>query len=240
MRSCLRFSFLLLFSIVMTSPLRAQINGVPASVTSYGFGGSNNPNPGVRSSVTSLGPDGFSNRRPVFGSCCTNFFLPPTQNPSFFFGHQHPRRHRREDRSRFALGAYGAAFTPYPVPYDVPYADEADDDPPDLDYAIGTRRPDPQAKLDAKRSQGPKPTVDSSAITEPQDPVASQPATVLIFKDGHQADVVNYAIVGGTLFDFSEGRTRKILLVDLNLPATRNANDNRGVDFQIPANIQGQ
>ena len=57
---------------------------------------------------------------------------------------------------------------------------------------------------------------------------------MLVFKDGHKSDVVNYAIVGDTLFDFGDGRTRKIRLADLDLPATQKANDDRGVDFQVP------
>ena len=52
------------------------------------------------------------------------------------------------------------------------------------------------------------------------------------------ATVVNYAIVGDTLFDFGDGRTRKILLADLDLPATHKVNDDRGVDFQVPASTQ--
>jgi hypothetical protein len=67
--------------------------------------------------------------------------------------------------------------------------------------------------------------------------VAAQPSTVLVFKDGHQSDVLNYAIVGDTLFDLAAGRTRKILLADLDLPATSKANDDRGVDFQIPSSV---
>ncbi len=67
-----------------------------------------------------------------------------------------------------------------------------------------------------------------------------QPSTVLVFRDGHQSDVVNYAIVGDTLFDFGAGRTRKILLADLDLTATQKANDDRGVDFQVPASATRQ
>jgi hypothetical protein len=78
---------------------------------------------------------------------------------------------------------------------------------------------------------------DADEVTEP---VRNQPATVLVFKDGHQSDVLNYAIVGDTLFDFASGRTHKILLADLDLPATHKANDDRGVDFQIPANTPPQ
>jgi hypothetical protein len=46
--------------------------------------------------------------------------------------------------------------------------------------------------------------------------------------------------VGDTLFDFGAGRTHKILLADLDLAATRKANDDRGVDFQIPASATRQ
>ncbi|MGA2358561.1 MAG: hypothetical protein ABSF66_06145 [Terriglobales bacterium] len=52
--------------------------------------------------------------------------------------------------------------------------------------------------------------------------------------------MLNYAIVGDTLFDFGTGRTKKILLTDLDLPATRKANDDRGVDFQVPASAARQ
>jgi len=57
---------------------------------------------------------------------------------------------------------------------------------------------------------------------------------VLIFKDGHQLEVENYAIVGGTLYDLTEGRKHKIALDDLDLTATAKQNESRGVDFQIP------
>ena len=65
---------------------------------------------------------------------------------------------------------------------------------------------------------------------------------VIVFKDGHRSEVRNYAIVDNTLFDFdlADGRTRKILLADLDLSATHKANDDRGVDFQIPASIARQ
>jgi hypothetical protein len=58
---------------------------------------------------------------------------------------------------------------------------------------------------------------------------------VLIFKDGHQVEVANYAIVGATLYDLSGGRSKKIQLAELDLPATVKENDQRGVEFQLPA-----
>ena len=245
MRSGFLLSFLLPFSVVACLPVQAQIHGVPASVTSFGFGGSDNPAPGVRASVTSLGPNGFGNSRPVFGNCCANFFFPVNSNPPLFFdgqfsGHQFSGRHHRHgDHSDFPVGISEPAYIPYAVPYAVPYDEEGDDDSIDADYvrAPGARNAEPPIKRADGREFARK--ADPSAKptpSEPEEPVTAQPSTVLIFKDGHQSDVINYAIVGDTLFDFGAGRTHKILLADLDLAATRKANDDHGVEFQMPAN----
>jgi hypothetical protein len=58
---------------------------------------------------------------------------------------------------------------------------------------------------------------------------------VLVFKDGRRLELLNYAIVGSTLYDLSDGLTRKVTLAELDLPATAKQNDDRGVDFQLPA-----
>jgi hypothetical protein len=58
---------------------------------------------------------------------------------------------------------------------------------------------------------------------------------VLVFKDGRRLEIVNYAIVGSTLYDLKNGLTRKVALAELDLPATVKQNDDRGVEFQLPA-----
>jgi hypothetical protein len=249
-RSCFLLS--VAFFVAACLPVHAQINGVPASVTSYGFGGSTNPNPGVRSSVTSLGPNGYSNR-PIFGNCCTNFFLPSNPNPPLFSG----RRHRRGDRDHGGRdrGDHGRSF--YPIisePVYIPYAaydadDEDDSVDADADYiqapaprtlAGSAKRPRARDLATEAGASG-KPGGNEPAEREQAEPVAApQPSTVLVFKDGHQSDVVNYAILGDTLFDFGSGRTHKILLGDLDLPATRKTNDDHGVDFRVPTGAGGQ
>ena len=255
-RSCFLLSFLLVFSVAAYLPVQAQIHGVPASVTSFGFGGSDNPNPGVRASVTSLGPNGYGGSRPVFGNCCANFFFPANQDQAMFFGgggqfsgHHFPgrqssgRHHRHGDHSEFPVGSYIPYAVPYAVPYDVPYDEEGDDDSVDADYvrAPGARNVEPPIKhADAREFARKADTSAKSTPSEPEEPVTAQPSTVLIFKDGHHSDVINYAIVGDILFDFGAGRTHKILLADLDLAATRKANDDHGVDFQIPASAARQ
>lgn len=66
------------------------------------------------------------------------------------------------------------------------------------------------------------------------------PATVLVFQDRHKQEIQNYAIVGQTLWNFAPQRTQKIALSDLDLPATVKANDERGIDFRVPAAHDGE
>jgi hypothetical protein len=66
------------------------------------------------------------------------------------------------------------------------------------------------------------------------------PSTVLVFRDQHQQEVQNYAIVGQTLWIFAPQRTQKVPLSDLDLPTTTKANDDRGVDFHVPGGREGQ
>ncbi len=246
-RSRFLLSFFLL-SVVVAVCLssQAQINGVPASVTSFGFGGSTNPTPGVRASVTSLGPHGYANSRLMFGTCCSNISFSANPNPPLFSTRRHHRRRDERDHGDFAIGVFEPAYIPYAVPYPVEVAD-SDDEPGDGNFkvesvrAAGPRKPAPPRKRVEDRESNPKEEVGTkSAPPDPEVEVAAQPSTVLVFKDGHRSDVLNYAIVGDTLFDLGAGHGKKILLADLDLVATRKANDDRGVDFQVPDSAKGQ
>ena len=86
----------------------------------------------------------------------------------------------------------------------------------------------------AEVEAAPEPVVQAVVASAPPVPVVAQPSTVLVFRDGHRVELQNYAIVGDTIFDLAENRSRKIRLADIDLPATRRANDERGVDFQVP------
>ena len=63
---------------------------------------------------------------------------------------------------------------------------------------------------------------------------AASTPTLLVFRDRHTQEVKNYAIVGGTLWVFSEQRATKLPLSWLDIEATAKANDERGVDFHLP------
>jgi hypothetical protein len=88
----------------------------------------------------------------------------------------------------------------------------------------------------------PLPLSQQSAASESQDPPPSPiyPSTVLVFRDQHQEEIHNYAIVGQTLWNFAPQGTERIPLARLDFPATVQANDERGIAFRIPTLNAGQ
>jgi hypothetical protein len=231
--------FLLPIFLLCVSPLFSQVHGIPASVTSFGFGGNISPAPGVAASVTSLGPNGFNFVPSVNGRCCFNTFFPGHQFSSF---PEDQFRSRLNFRSLNRRHHFGPIFTPsyavlYPYPVAVPYA--VGDDEQDEDYASDNAMSDRPYSRPARPPQDRRESPDAIAPESDRSApvpqaVAAQPSTILIFKDGHQLDVENYAIVGETLFEFSNGLAHKFQLADLDLPATEKANEDRGVEFQAP------
>ena len=214
--------------------------GVPASVTSFGFGGHPGFH-GVPASVTSQGFGAGSNFRGV-----------PGHFNSFGFGvrsgfHERPFEHGRHRIHRpFAVYSpyYGGyAYAPYAYPYylsDDDYSDSAAYQAPasdDRDDDYRYREDDDRQVLDQDYRAGLNRPREQSSEPSPQ-PVVPQPSTVLVFKDGHQQEISNYAIVGGTLYDLSDGRSKKVQLTELDLTATVKENDQRGVEFQVPARAQ--
>jgi hypothetical protein len=208
----------------------ATIHGVPASVTSYGFGGQPGFH-GVPASVTSL-----------------NFGNAPHRMPGVFGSGRH------HHNSGYVNPFYpSAVYLPYAYPVYV--VEPGPDDTMEQDYASepvvsnqsgGSFREQVRRDLDALRSEvedyraelnSTRRTEEAAQKPEAQEPSANQPKTVLVFKDGHTMEVLNYAIVGDTLYDISDGLTRKFALAELDLPATVNQNGRRGVDFQLPATV---
>jgi hypothetical protein len=79
-----------------------------------------------------------------------------------------------------------------------------------------------------------------SAQATAAQPHDSLPPAVLVFRDGHRQEVSSYSIIGPALYAsgsyWTNGYwTQKILLADLNLPATFQANQERGVNFILPS-----
>ena len=91
----------------------------------------------------------------------------------------------------------------------------------------------------APRSKG-KPTIPPkkvfSVAQTPAAPTAETdaPMTVLVFQDGRRTEARNYAIVGQTLWIYTEQDSKKVPLADLDVNATKTANSDRGIVFQVP------
>jgi len=224
---------LLLFLVGGLSVVEAQIHGVPASVTSIGFGGNMSSAPGIPASVTSLGPNGFGTGIGFFGNCCNGPIFGGFRHGSILTG-----RHFREHRGYFpmAMPVYSVPYTPVML-VQPEMTGEGDEEEYYGGPTIFDRRGPGNQRLKAYVEPEPQraPAETAAAPAPEPAPVVAQPSTVLVYKDGHQVEVVNYAIVSGVLHEFLDGRARKIPLTDLDLPATRKANDERGVDFQVPA-----
>jgi hypothetical protein len=208
----------------------AQVNGVPSSVTSPGFGG--HATNGTPASVTSLGPRGFA------PSSNARFFVNPPPPPPGNGHHHHPHDGRASGGVVYAV--------PVVIPYGTAYEAEA--------------APEPAAEEDESEYQGgptifdrrgsgdrdyvppvkdvpvvhPRPSADDA----PPAPEAPPDPTVLVYKDGRKLEVGNYAIVGQTLYDLTPGHPRKVALADLDVDATQKLNDDHGVTFQLPPTPQ--
>jgi len=204
----------------------AQLHGTPPSVTSLKPGAdfSNAPLP----SVTSIGHLGW------------NFQPSPLGVSPFATNGFHRRRFGRFRGSTLltAVPIVVPYYTPVPgYPLLYPSFDPA------AAYAAysADQAADPAADPRARRIM---PVPDSTSAVDPApaynlprkpDNVGEQESTVLVFQDGHRLEIRNYAIVGRDLFNFSGPGPRRIDLADLDLKATQQANDDRGVEFQLPA-----
>ncbi len=204
----------------------AQINGMPASVTSPGFGGRQVN--GVAPSVTSLGPRGYT---PGSRTCCFRSGFPANPNTAPNFYHHH------HNGTLPWGGVYAAPYYGYYDSGDDPSADPAGEQynggPTIFDRRGSGTTPPSAPHRSRARNDNPQPEA-SDEVEQSEAATPDQPQTVLVFKDGHQLEVANYAIVGSTLYDLTGGRRQKIALADLDLTATSRQNDDRGVDFQVP------
>jgi len=77
----------------------------------------------------------------------------------------------------------------------------------------------------------------SRGAETPAEAEENPPTTLLVYRDGHQMEVQEYAIQGQTLWVFSDQATRRVPLADLDLAATERLNGERGVEF-VPPNTQ--
>ena len=139
----------------------------------------------------------------------------------------------------FQSSFYSPFFSPfYPPPiYGAPYYGSSVY-PPVVDTAPASEpAPVNQNELDLSYQVGrltqevEQLRQEQQAVRQPAQPLAPPTPTVLVFRDGHRLNIVNYMIVGETLWVADEQSATKIPLSDLDLDATRKENRGRGVRF---------
>ncbi len=238
----MRARFLIAALVLSALPLAAQRISTQASQP--------------RDPVPGLSPDPF-----VFPNQPTVLFRPNFTVPSSFDDFQHGSisvdghvrfgggfRHHHRFRNSFGV------LVPYAVPYYVvpeDYETDTEEQPVNETPRYSGNELDRQmllqhiANSEKENSANDsrygehyldnremRPTV--ATPPEPPAPPREEDMLVLVFRDGHQLSVANYAIVGDTFYDLTPGHKRLIKLSDLDLVKTKQLNDDRGVDFTPP------
>jgi hypothetical protein len=234
-------SLLLSCTLALTIFAQAQSRGMGISGRSFGPPMRSAPGPSRIVAFPHRGapPAGLITLRPhhPFGPS----FRGRGSFPSHF-GACHPPFCRRV----FSNGRFFSSFDTFgafPYAYGIPLASYSY---PDTDYSAATQQDEAidqlsnelaeergrreELETEVERLQHRQPPVPADA----QQSADSPEAAVLIFRDGTQKEVENYAIFGPTLFAFVPEGTNKIRIADLNLPATQKANEERGIDFRLP------
>jgi hypothetical protein len=244
----LRFTLSVLLVVFALQAAQAQFHGVPASATSP----TTNANGsvvlhGVPSSVTSPAPAPITSNQIRFRG---------NLRSRVHFGGPRPRPHQ------FVPVPVFYPVYDYPADYAAPPVDQAPASEADSssasspgedalqqaynqgardavadqqnDRRYGNHYLDSREKRQSAPAQPdpkPAPVASDEAKKEQRD---DSPATVFIFKDGHKVETHNYAIVGQTLFDFSSKPLKKLQIADLDVDATRKANDDLGISLTLP------
>ena len=244
-------TFLLLSAPALIAQVR--FNGVPSSVTSFSGGQFH----GIPSSVTSPTPVSFGHRRSFGGHSFRHGHRGFGRHHgfrhhgfrrhhgfSFSVGFNHFPHRRRFHRHRsfypgyfpyYSYPVYAYAEPAYPV------AVESDGRYYESSRYIELTRELDRLRLEVdrlreERAQPNQPAPQQAPPPAAYKPPADQLATVLVFRNGKREEVKNYAVVGQTLWVFTEQRARKVPLSDLDVSATRAINEERGSDFHIGNN----
>jgi len=231
----------------------AQSNGASASSSGHSSGGSASSSSGhVASGASSSGHSLSGNSSVEHGGHGSGSSGATSSGGTSHSGNGSGHTHNSGHHTRHS--STGQVYYPYlyavPVPYGADVVDAGASDDDDPEYQGGPTVFD-------RRGSGADsyvpPAVESSSASQssqgedlPAGEVGEANAnsadtidpTILVFKDGHQLEIANYAIVNQTLYDLTPGHPRKIALSDLNLAATEKENDDHGVTFKLPPSAQ--
>ncbi len=144
----------------------------------------------------------------------------------------HPGWNRRGDRRAPYLGYYPFFDSGFLLPFAQSYVVAAPDEGPVYDSQDSSVAGDPGVSAAASSGYGVRPVSSYDVIVSPQAP--SQ-AYVFVRRDGTVFFAVAYSWESGNLFYVTqEGLRRSVARDLLDLTATQQFNEQRGLSFQIP------
>lgn len=176
--------------------------------------------PGSRVTFRAFPHHHFVHNHVFFNHTCFNTFGTafPCVNPFLYAG----------------IGYPGDPFyyNNYPSqPEQQPVVDEQDNGNRDLALEVQYLSDQIQAMRDRDEGQAREERRNATAKQAPQD---DAPNATLIFRDGLQLSVRNYAISGDTIWVLDDHNSQKIPLAKLDVAATQKINDQNGVEFKLP------
>ncbi len=220
----------LLAGLALPSSVEAQRRSAPRSIPS----GSVRIAPGFSGIRPAPRPVGMGPVR--MAPVRTGIVMPSLSGQWRHGGSGGPFFRSRFPRRRFFVQPWFVPTLWYP-PFYSPWSDsqpaeEAPAPPPEQNDALANqveRLTDEVERLREERAESrPPAAAPQSAVDEKAAPA------VLVYRDGHQDEAQNYAVLGQTLWVFGEQGSRRIALADLDLEATKRLNDERGVEFVPP------
>lgn len=113
--------------------------------------------------------------------------------------------------------------------------DESSTSPPESVTAAYVAK----ASSAATRASSARANPTQAGVSAPS-PVLNEPPTVFVFRDGHREESSDYSIISGVIYSRGDYWTsgawsKKILIADLDVPATLHANHEHGVPFRLPS-----
>jgi len=198
--------------LMPTQGRRGPVRSSPVRGRSFGFG-SSSPSPGIA-------PGYF------IGTPC---FTVPSYSGSFFCS-QFLSHHRSHLGLETGFVPYYSYYQPTSVPDEEPPAAVVEQD---NSLVRQVERLSDEVEM-LREDQTTRDDLRPSSVAPQKVAEEKSASTVFVYRDGHQVETQNYAILGKTLWVFAGETTRKIPLADLNIDATRKLNDERGIDFTSP------
>jgi hypothetical protein len=97
---------------------------------------------------------------------------------------------------------------------------------------VSTVRSKPKAQPTPAKTTAP--VVATAAPSPAPQPEEATPVTTLVFRDGRRIETRNYAIIGDSIWVYTEQDSKKYRLADLDVDTTKKVNSDSGVLFQLP------